>query len=232
MTKTISTTGVLPNGVLVPHSFQPERMDENALKEQHCQTLKAELALELNRSNFKEIEALFEERGNDFLIEMFAVDPWQNVNNKGKSILENVLQEIKFNLPDDILRFLLNYYIDQSEQAKTTNMNLLHVLARNCFFCSKAMSMLESVVAQQPHLLKERMTLEAGLDMTPVEMTIRTSYNEKLMNYMLTKYQESVGVVTSADKEKLLSHAQWLSGSGVYHTALMGKRLMERIKAL
>lgn len=110
-------------------------------------------------------------------------------------------------------------------------MNLLHILARNCS-SSKVVNTLKNAVIQYPNLLKDRMSLGEGLDMTPVEMTIRTSYNESLMNFMVTKYQENMGCLTSEDKNKLLSHAKWLSGSGIYSTALIGERLMERIKKL
>lgn len=230
MTKSISGN-ILPNNILLPAPFNPETVDENVLKAQYCQSLKAELALELNRSSLSEIVTFFEEKGDSFLIEMFTADPWQNVSNKGKSVLENVLEDMNFNLPEVTLRYLLTFYMDYSTQAQNTNMNMLHILARNCYH-NKAVALLESVVAQNPQLLKERMILGDGLDMTPVEMAIRTSYNEKLINFLLTKYLESVGVVTATDKAKLLSHAQWLSGSGVYHTALMGKRLMERISTL
>jgi hypothetical protein len=222
---------ILPNGLVVPVTFEPSKIDEYALKEQNCQKLKAELMLELKRSNFTELKQLFKERGAEFLIEMFRVDPWKNVSNKGRSILENVLEEINFNLPDEILTYLLNYVVNHSEQAKATNMNLLHMLARNCS-SSKVVDTLKNAVVQYPDLLKDRMSLGEGLDMTPVEMTIRTSYNESLMNFMLTKYQESMGCLTTEDKSKLLSHAKWLSGSGIYSTALIGERLMERINKL
>lgn len=231
MTTPLSDIRDLPNGMLVRASFDPLKVDENALKEENCQKLKAELTVELKRSNFTEVKALFEERGSEFLIEMFAVNPWQNVNNKGKSILENVLLEIQFNLPEETLVYLLNYFIDNSEQAKTTNMNFLHVLARNCS-SAKVISLFKAAVEHNPQLLGARMRLGDGLDMTPLEMTIRTSYNESLMNYMLTKYQESIGSLTSEDKSKLLLHARWLSDSGIYSTALIGEQLMERIKAL
>lgn len=222
---------VLPNLMLVPASFDPSKVDEYELKEQNCQKLKTELTLELGRSNLTELKVLFEERGAEFLIEMFTVDPWQNVNNEGKSILENVLQEMQFNLPEETLIYLINYFIDNSEQAKATNMNFLHMLVRNCS-SAKVISILKTAVEHNPQLLGARMRLAVNLEMTPVEMTIRTSYDESLMNYMLTKYQESVGCLTSEDKIKLLSHARWLSDSGIYSTALIGKRLMKRIKAL
>lgn len=222
---------ILPNGLVVPVTFEPSKIDEYALKEQNCQKLKAELMLELKRSNFTELKQLFKERGAEFLVEMSRIDPWQNVSNKGKSILENVLEEINFNLPDETLTYLLDYVVNHSEQAKATNMNLLHILARNCSF-SKVVDTLKNAVVQYPDLLKGRMSLGEGLDMTPVEMTIRTSYNESLMNFMVTKYQESMGCLTTEDKSKLLSHAKWLSGSGIYSTSLIGERLMERIKKL
>lgn len=111
---------ILPNGLIVPATFEPTKIDEYALKEQNCQKLKEELTLELKRSNFTELKQLLKERGSEFLVEMFRVDPWQNVSNKGKSILENVLEEINFNLSDEILTYFLDYVVNHSEQAKAT----------------------------------------------------------------------------------------------------------------
>lgn len=90
-------------------------------------------------------------------------------------------------------------------------------------------ALLKAAVERNPQLLNERMKLGEGLDMTPVEMTIRTSYNESLMNFMLSKYLKTF-VLTSEDKTKLLSHAKWLSDSTVDSTALMGERLIKKIE--
>lgn len=222
----------LPDDAVVPSFFNPSKVDEYQLKADQCQKLKNELILELKRSNLTEFKELLEKRGNEFLTEMFSIDPWENVENKNKSILEFVLKEMNFNFPDEILLLAFNYYVAHSEQAKTTNMNLLHVLARNCGSSSNLVNLLKRTTEERPDLLKARMKLNDNLDMTPVEMVIRTSYNEGIMNFMLTKYLENVGSIASDDKNKLLFHAKWLSDAGIYSTELIGERLITRIEML
>lgn len=227
----ISGMQVLANGVLLPSSFDPSQIEEYQLKASQCQKLKDELLLEFKRSNLIELKELFEKRGKEFLTEMFYADPWKNISYKNKSIFEVALEEMKYNFSEEYLLLVLNYYVAHSEQAKNTNMNLLHVLVRNCSF-PNTMNLLKKVVEEHPSMLEDRMNLSNNLDMTPVEMAIRTSYDEKLMNFMLTNYCKRCGILSSENKAKLLSHAEWLSGSGVYSTSLIGEKLMKRIKDL
>ncbi|MBX9744455.1 MAG: hypothetical protein K2X08_04515 [Chlamydiales bacterium] len=191
--------------------------------------MKQELVVELKRSIFSEIKNLFELRGAEFITEMVSVDPWQMVSNKGRSILENALAEVRFQVSLEMGVYLLGFYTTHSEQAQSMNMTPLHIAARNCSDFDNAVNLLKILVEAKPEWLAVRMTLD-GLDMTPVEMVIRTSYREDLMNFMITKYQEKFEI-SLEEKNKLLAHAKWLSGSGIYSTALIGVRLIERIEA-
>jgi hypothetical protein len=113
-------------------------------------------------------------------------------------------------------------------------MNSLHVLARNCIYSGNVINILKNVAEKRPELLNVRMvTGNEDLNMTPVEMVIRTSYNEDLMVYMLEKYQgQFEDNITLNDQQKLLRHAAWLTGSGISSTSLMGQRIVEQIKLL
>lgn len=227
-----SVTRILPNGTLVPITFNPLKIDDYVVEEQRCLTLKEELIVELNRLNLTELEDFFKNRGNEFLTPMFYVDPWKKINNKNKSILEDALEAISFNISSEKLLFLFKYLLENSEQIKKTKMNVLHLLVQNA--CSSLVrNLLINTMTQQPELLKARMQLnDDELDMTPVELAIRISYNSDLMNLMLTKYIDHEGPLTTNDKNKLLSHAKWLSESGVYTTSLIGEKLFERINRL
>jgi|GEM_PF-6759887 len=190
--------------------------------------LKEELTEVLKNSSFSDVQTLFLERGEEFIAEMKTLSHWDNVSNRRRSILENALQKIGFEVPDETVIFLIEYYVDHSEQARLTNMNLLHVLAKNSGI-DRVDALLKSLAEEKPEWLRTRMNLGANLDMTPVEMIIRSSYRENLMNFMITKYVEKFGL-TSEDKASLLSHAQSHLGSGMMSNFLMGSRLVEKIQ--
>ena len=74
--------------------------------------------------------------------------------------------------------------------------------------------------------------MKGQLEMNPVEMAIRASFDKGVMNLMLDKYMKHVGSISKADKNKLLAHAKWLSESGIYNTAQMGEDMIKRILTL
>lgn len=222
------------NGITVfsmPPSYDPSKDKENTEKERKCKELKSELQATLNQLSFDEVLCLFEERGSEFVSDMWFANPWEVADNKGRSILEAALGEIEFNLSDDILLYLLHYLIEHSEQAKATHMNLLHILARSNSNSLNLVSLAKKIIPENPALLTARITpLGEGLDMTPAEMAIRAVNNPALMYELVNQYVAHVGVLPLEDKTKLLSHAEWLSGSAMYKTREVAKALIEHIK--
>jgi hypothetical protein len=229
---------VLPNGNLIPAFCDPSKLNERQEKAQKCTELKNELTMELKRSTPAEIKKLFEERGHEFIVDMVNFDPWDDVSDKGKSIMEKAMGEIQFNLPPITLLYLFDYYSSRSEQGKRLNMNPLHVFARNYGSYSSLWTrgkvetdpVILHMISFNPEWLKQRMTIE-DLDMNPVDMAIRTSYRSDLMDFLLKKYQEH-WPITQEVKDKLFSSAEWLSESGIYNTAEIGRDLMKKIEQI
>jgi hypothetical protein len=221
----------LSNGTFVPINFDLDNIEEYQLKEKKCKQLKKELSLELQNTTLTKIKELFEKKGHEYIVDMFKVDPWQNVNIINKSILEFSLEKVNFQVSHDIMVFLIEYFIKHSEQAKSTNMNPLHVLARNCCFSDHFITLLKTMVEKHPEWLKDRMNVSEDLDMNPVEMAIRTSHNQELINLMITKYQETFGF-TLEDKNKLLLQANWLRNSGACRDSSIGKRIVQQVETL
>ncbi|MEI8124334.1 MAG: hypothetical protein WCG42_01105 [Parachlamydiaceae bacterium] len=147
-------------------------------------------------------------------------------------MLETAMEEVQDRLSDDKILILLSYYTTHSELAKDVNMNLLHMLARNCHGSDRFASLLLKMSDVYPKMLTERMTLPGNLELTPTEMTIYTSYNEELMIAMVNKYYENCGGLNMENRQKLLFSAQWLSGSGACWTALKGRNLVAYIERL
>ena len=218
-------------GIATLNNFETTRLSELQLRADRCLQLKNELVIDLKRSSKDDIKGILEARGGELLCDMFYLDPWDNVQNRGKSIIESALEEINYNVQEEILINLLNYYVENSAQAKEINMNMLHVLARNAHSSNKVIDLLEKISLKNPEMLNQRMSLSNGYDMNPVEMAIRTSYNENLMNFMLDVHCIN-NKLSPEDKHKLYRHADWLSKGGISTTAQIGERLKKRISSL
>lgn len=221
---------VLPNGILLPGHFDVSKINEYENKYEICDTLKKEISKIFENSNFNEMKEFINNRGSEFLIPMTDLNPWtSNLN----SIYETALVESKRRWSEEELLFIFNYYIENSEEAKVTKINLLHMLVRTELNPrSLKNTLIKKTLEINPELLKERLVLDKGLDMTPAEMAIRTSYNESLMFYLLDESKKLLKDFSNEEKEKLLFHARWLLKGGVQDTVSMGERLIEHIQNL
>ena len=204
-------------------------MNEHESKVAECQKLKEELFTEFNRSNLQQISELFENRGTEFLTKMSYSDPWEHCS-KNQSILETVLRQTKFNLPKETISYLFNFYLANAKDAVDNNMTILHLLVRNYHSPQDQIAeLLHETINVSPELLQARMKIGENESMTPIEMAIETSYDETLIDLMLTKARDNLGQLSFEDKTKLLASAKWLSESGVWSTAQMGERVIGKI---
>lgn len=220
---------ILPNGAFIPASFDLSKISEYKSKVARCQKLENELFNQLIRSNFNQISELFENRGTDFLTRMSFSDLWLDAS-INRSILEVAIQQAKFNLSKEIISHLFNFYVANAKDAVHTNMTILHLLVRN-YHSPKGQiaELLHETIKASPELLQARMKIGENKSMTPIEMAIEISYDEKLIDLMLTKARDTLGELSSEDRTKLLASAEWLSNSGVATTARMGRRVIEKI---
>lgn len=220
---------ILPNGAFIPASFDLSKISEYKSKVARCQKLEKELFNQLIRSNFNQISELFENRGTDFLTRMSFSDVWLDAS-INRSILEVAIQQAKFNLSKEIISHLFNFYVANAKDAIHTNMTILHLLVRNYHSPKDQITeLLHETINASPELLQARMKVGGNRSMTPIEMAIETSYDEELIDLMLTKARDTLGELSSEDKTKLLASAKWLSESGVWSTAQMGKQAIGKI---
>ena len=111
-----------------------------------------ELVKLFKKNTVSETQEFLEKRGKEFLVEMTGSNCLQTLGYKYKSILEVALTRMpsRENI-DEIDLLVLKYYVDHSQQAKETNMNLLHVLARNGKY-----DLIDSQATLHPEMLTER----------------------------------------------------------------------------
>jgi hypothetical protein len=183
-------------------------------------TLKNELLEKLKTFSSEEVKVLFEERGLEFIFD----------GDYRSSVLELALVEIDFALPNESLLFLFKYYIEHSQKAKATGMNMLHLIAKNGGHFSQLESLTLSIVQKNPELLTKRMEF-GHLHLTPSELAMRTSYNEQCIVFMIIQLQEKCGL-TAEDKERILSHASWLSSSIDDENRQMSERIVKLLEEL
>lgn len=220
---------ILPNGAFIPGSFDLSKFSEYKSKVARCQKLEKELFNQLIRSNFNQISELFENRGTDFVTRMSFSDIWLDTT-INQSILEVAIQQAKFKLSKKIISHLFNFYVANAKDAVDTNMTILHLLVRNYHSPEDQINeLLHETIKASPELLQARMKIGKNKSMTPIEMAIELSYDEKLIGLMLTKARDTLGELSFEDRTKLLASAEWLSKSGVPTTAQMGRRVIEKI---
>lgn len=202
------------------------------LAAERCQDLKSELVTELGRLNFDEIKALFEQRGAEFIAYYLTGNLEIDFNNIRKSILENVLEEMRYDLPFKSLMFVLNYLCDHSARCKKENMNPLHILAISCYGSPKVKETLKRTAYEHPELLNGQMISSLGFQ-TPIEIVIGCTYDEKLMHFLIDTYQNYKGRIPLDEKKNLLQKTKMLADRDYSpNSAVIGRRLIERINQI
>lgn len=220
---------ILPNGAFIPSSFDLSKFSEYKSKVARCQKLEEELFKKLIRSNFQEISVFFKDRGTEFLTKM-SFDDILLDESRNESILEVAIQQAKFNLSKKIISYLFNFYVANAKDAVDNNMTILHLLVRNYDSPKDQITeLLHETINACPELLQATMKMDGNENMNPIEMAIVTSYDETLIDLMLTKARDTLGQLSSEDKTKLLGRAKALSQSGVSTIAQMGNRVIKKI---
>lgn len=88
-------------------------------------------------------------------------------------------------------------------------MTILHLLVRSfsssCYIADNTIltNLLNETIDSSPELLQAKMKIGNARSMTPIEMTIRTSYDETLIDLMLTKTRDILGKLSFEDKNRL-----------------------------
>lgn len=222
---------LLSNGVLLPGHFDISKINDDMKKYDLCETLKKELSEVFMNPDFNEIKKFINKKGTLFMIPMIDPNPWTS---NLMTIYETALTSTKRRWSEEELLFIFNYYLQNSEEAHVTKINLLHLLVRTQLSISDDLriKIIKNAIEKNPELLKQRLVLNEGLDMTPAEMAIRTSYNKALMHYLLGETTKHIGHFSEEEKKKLISHASWLLRSGMQCNVSLGKHMIKIIKEL
>lgn len=226
-------------GTLIVSGFVYFKMNSHtkaivAQKNQEQATLKSkELYHYLETFPLEQLKVLFARKGHEFDArrEYLFLDFWDSID-KDDTILQDALKDplLADKLPLETRKFLLDFCAT-SLRAQVLGLNPIHIFIEcKMFQQEKGKELLQQLIQENPHYLRQRDKVD-GLNMNPLEMAIRRSYNKKLMNNLLNEYEERFGF-TINEKNRLLSHAQWLSKSGICNTALIGKEMWKQIEQM